>query len=163
MKQLEHLCLISELPKGATIRIPIEMTPANKTIKPKVSGYSVILDTGADNTTLSQEYLKIHGYGKYHRSGKHIQTATGLHEILACDIKGIKIANAFYFEGIQIGVFEQWDSSKVVGVIGMDILSQLTFLMSHEAGQFLLTDEKMPELTRLFNKLTPSSVFNKRK
>ena len=157
---MDYSLLVSELIDGDTIKLPFILTPANKTIRPLER--TIILDTGASNSSFTKEFLTDHGYGRYTISDKETNTAVGPIKLKTCCVKGIKVANNFEFPEMTVNVLEGWNKNKVVGVIGMDILSQLTFLMSHEAGQFLLTDEKMPELTKLFNRLTPSSVFSKR-
>ena len=57
---------------------------------------------------------------------------------------------------MEVDVFENWDESPVVGVIGMDILTQLTFIISKEHKKFLLTEKVLPELGKHF---IMSSVF----
>ena len=59
-------------------------------------------------------------------------------------------ANAFSFSEMNVGVFENWNNSKVVGVVGMDILLQLTFIMYHRLNKFLLTDEDIDGLREVF-------------
>jgi len=51
---------------------------------------------------------------------------------------------------MKIDVLDRWKAHSVVGVIGMDILAQMTFILSHEHKKFLLTDQKLPGLSKLF-------------
>ena len=51
---------------------------------------------------------------------------------------------------MKVDVLENWKAYAVVGVIGMDILSQMTFILSHEYEKFMLTNQKVPELVKLF-------------
>jgi len=112
--------------------------------------HSVVLDTGADRSALSKDFLMRHGYGKYTSSGQMKATAGGIVEFCSCDINGLTIANQFSFTKMKVDVLENWSSHAVVGVIGMDILSQMTFILSHEHKKFLLTNQKVPKLAEIF-------------
>jgi hypothetical protein len=90
------------------------------------------------------------GYGKYQKSGARKSTATGEIELPACEINGLIIANQFSFGKLKVDVLENWKAHAVVGVIGMDILSQMTFILSSEHKKFLLTNQKIPDLVKLF-------------
>ena len=84
------------------------------------------------------------------KSGLKKSTATGEVELLTCEVNGVTLANQFNFGKMKIDVLENWKSHTVVGVIGMDILSQLTFILSHEHKKFLLSTQTIPELAKLF-------------
>jgi len=71
--------------------LPAAIIPANKAIRPAQSFPQLILDTGADTTALTREFLKKNGYGKYSKSGKKKSTATGEVELLTCDIGGLTL------------------------------------------------------------------------
>ena len=135
---------------GKAIRLPFMLTPATAQIRAALENHQLILDTGADNTALTKEFLKRSGYGRYHRHGSKKVTATGEVEMRTCEINGITIANQLKFGKMKIDVLENWKSHTVVGVIGMDILSQMTFLLSHEHKKFLLTNQKISGLSKLF-------------
>jgi hypothetical protein len=51
---------------------------------------------------------------------------------------------------ILVDVLENWETHEVVGVLGLDTLSKMTFILSHENKKFMLTDQKIPELIKLF-------------
>ena len=146
---MDYLSLVSNF-NGKTIKLPVTINPASKSIRPAPSAPHLILDTGADTTALTREFLKKNGYGKYIKSGKKKSTATGEVELLTCDINGLTIANQFKFGQMTIDVLENWKAHTVVGVIGMDILSQMTFILSCEHKKFMLTDQKIPCLMNLF-------------
>jgi len=112
--------------------------------------HHVIIDTGADNTAFTKEFLKRRGYGRYQRSGFKTSTATGEIELLTCEINGLTIANQFSFGKMKVDVLENWKAHTIVGVIGMDILSQMTFILSHKHKKFILTDNDVPDLAKLF-------------
>ena len=67
-----------------------------------------------------------------------------------CEINGLTIANQFRIGKMNVDVLENWKAHSVVGVIGMDILSRLTFILSHEHKKFLLSAQPIPELAGLF-------------
>jgi predicted aspartyl protease len=145
---LDYLNLVSDFEAGCTIKVKIVVNPANKTIARLER--LLILDTGADTTALTREFLVKSGYGKYHKSGKIKSTATGETELLTCDINGLTLANQFKFGSMKVDVLENWKAHTVVGVIGMDILSQMTFILSHRHKKFMLTDQGVPDLAQLF-------------
>ena len=94
--------------------------------------------------------MKNSGYGRYNKSGTKKRTATGEVELLTCNINDITITNQFKFGQMKIDVLENWTAHTVVGVIGMDILSQMTFILPHEHGKFMLTNRDVPDLVKLF-------------
>jgi len=71
-------------------------------------------------------------YTKYKNLGKKKVTATGDVELPTCEINGLTIANQFRIGKMNVDVLENWKAHSIVGVIGMDILSRLTFILSHE-------------------------------
>ena len=146
---MESLCLVTDF-DGKTIKLESTLIPANKSIKPLLVKQTLIIDSGADTSALTREFLKKNGYGKYSKTGKVINTATGDAELLSCEINGLTIANQFKFGKMKVDILENWKSHQVVGVIGLDILSQMTFILSHEHKKYLLTDQKIPELAKLF-------------
>ena len=135
---------------GSTIKIRTTLVPANKDIKTSHFRHMLILDTGADTTAFTREFLKKSGYGRYAKSGKKKSTATGEVELLTCEINGITIANQFNFGKMKVDVLENWKTHTVVGVIGMDILSKMTFILSHKYKKFMLTDQDIPHFVALF-------------
>jgi len=149
MKQLDYLNLVSEF-NGKTIKLPIVIEPANKSIKPLTALSFIVLDTGDDTTAFTREFLKKSGYGVFSKSGKKKNTATGEIELLSCEINGITLANQFKFDKIKVDVLENWKSHTIVGLIGMDILSQMTFILSHEHRKFLFTNQNTPQLANIF-------------
>jgi len=146
---LDFLNLVTKF-DGKTIRLPILAKPINPNIQNVSLDYYAIIDTGADSTAFTKEFLKRSGYGVFHRSGTKKSTATGEIELLTCEINGITLANQFNFGKMKIDVLENWKAHTVVGVIGMDILSQMTFILSHEHKKFMLTNQGIPDLIKLF-------------
>ena len=108
----------------------------------------VILDTGADKTALARQFLQRHGYGKYTNTGIKKNTVAGLVELQSCEINGLIMANEFEFGKMNVDVLDNWKSYTYVGVIGMDIISQMTFILSHNYRKFLLTKQDIPELSK---------------
>jgi len=149
MKQLGYLNLVSNFEANRTIKIEAVVIPANKTILK--TERLLILDTGADNTAFTREFLKKSGYGIYTKSGNKKRTVTGEVELLTCEINGITIANQFKFSKMKVDVLENWKSYTVVGVIGMDIISQMTFVLSHKHKKFMLTNQDISNLEKLFD------------
>jgi hypothetical protein len=149
MKQLDYLNLVSNFEANRTIKIETVVIPANKTILR--TERLLILDTGADTTALTRQFLAKVGYGRYSKSGKIKSTATGEVELLTCKINGLTIANQFNFGNMEVDVLENWRSYTVVGVIGMDIISQMTFILSHKHKKFMLTDQDISSIGELFN------------
>ena len=147
---MEFLPLISEKFLRDTIKLDCYLIPANRKIKVARTFPQLILDTGASTTSITREFLIRNGYGKYTKSETKKLTAVGPVEFYHCIINGIEIANSFKYGEMQIDVIDGWDQRAVVGVIGMDILSQLTFILSHEYNKFLLTDKPIKELSTLF-------------
>jgi len=135
---------------GKAIRLPFMLTPANASIRDIPENHLLILDTGADSTALTKEFLKRSGYGNYQRSGSKKSTATGEIKLLTCEINGLTLANQFCFKKMHVDVLENWKAHTVVGVIGMDILSQMTFVLSHKHEKFMLTNQDIPDLSRFF-------------
>jgi len=135
---------------GYTIKLPFLLIPSNPNIKLQTRGYQLVLDSGADTTALTRQFLKRNGYGRYQKTGAIKNTATGEVELLSCEINGLTITKQFKFGQMKVDVLENWKSHNVVGVIGMDILSQMTFILSHEYKQFMLTNQKIPNLKVLF-------------
>ena len=147
---LEFLNLVTDFKSNTTIKIPSNIISANKTIPQK--DRILIIDTGADKTAIAKEVLRKNGYEFFEKSGINKNTASGVAEFFTCTINGIIIANQFKFGLMKVDVLENWKSQTVVGVIGMDILTKMTFILSHEYGKFLLTDHKIPEIGNLFHK-----------
>ena len=87
-----------------------------------------------------------HGYGKFHNSEVYTNTATGSVRLQTCDINSIRIANSFTYESLTVNVLSGWGHRAIVGVVGMDIISRLTFVLYHKTRQFLLTDKDIPAL-----------------
>ena len=61
--------------------------------------------------------------------------------------------NQFKVSKINVDVLRGWEEHAVVGLIGMDILSKMTFILSHEHKKFILSSQTLPELDTLFNKM----------
>jgi predicted aspartyl protease len=135
---------------GKAIRLPFVLSTANAHIRDIPENHLLILDTGADNTALTKEFLTRSGYVRYQRSGQKKSTATGEVELLTCEVNGLILANQFKFGKMKVDVLENWKAHTVVGVIGMDILSRLTFILSHEHKKFLLSAKPISELAKLF-------------
>lgn len=148
---MEYSCLVTNFRYGATIRLPSILIPANKSIRSNKGDWFTVIDTGADTSAFTKEYLMKNGYGKF-TAGRDKQTAIGLIKIRSCKINGLLLANQFPFAEMDVDVLEGWNSNKVVGVIGMDILSQMTFVISHEFQKFLLTNEKLSEISKIINR-----------
>ena len=147
---MDYLNLVSKFDDGKTIKLVISAEPSNSSIRKLPMIHHVIIDTGADNTAFTKEFLKRRGYGRYQRSGFKTSTATGEIELLTCEINGLTIANQFSFGKMKVDVLENWKAHTIVGVIGMDILSQMTFILSHKHKKFILTDNDVPDLAKLF-------------
>ena len=145
---MDYLNLVSSFEANRTIKVETVIIPANKTILR--TERLLILDTGADTTALTRQFLNKVGYGKYSKSGKIKSTATGEVELLTCEINGLTLANQFKFGKMKVDVLENWKAHTVVGVIGMDILSQVTFILSHKHKKFVITDQNIPDLAKLF-------------
>ena len=124
--------------------------PFNASVKMQGEGYRLILDTGADHTALTEDFLQRNGYIQFHPSGIIKRTATGEAELLTCNINGLVIANQFKVGSIKVDVLSGWNEHAVVGIIGMDILSRFTFILSHEHKKFLLSAQNLPEPASLF-------------
>ena len=149
MRPLDYLNLVTKF-DGKTIKLPILLASANESMKIEVPGYQLIIDTGADTTALTKEFLQKNGYKHYQKSGAKKRTVTGEIELHTCEINGMMIANQFKVSKMKIDVLSGWGEHAVVGVIGMDILSRLTFILSHEHKKFLLSAQTLPELAGLF-------------
>jgi len=147
---LDYLNLVTKF-DGKTVKLPIIAEPINPTIQKLSLDYDVIIDTGADTTAFTKEFLKRRGYGKYQKSNLKKSTATGEVELLTCEINGLTLANQFKFGKMTVDVLENWKARTVVGVIGMDILSKMTLILSHEHKKFMLTNQYVPELVKLFS------------
>ena len=145
---MDYLNLVSSFEENRTIKIDAVVMPANKTILK--TGRLLILDTGADTTALTRKYLNKIGYGRYRKSGKIKSTATGTVELLTCEVNGLTLANQFNFGKMNVDVLENWKAHTIAGVIGMDIISQLTLILSHKHKKFVLTDQDIPDLSKLF-------------
>jgi predicted aspartyl protease len=146
---LDYLNLVSSF-NGKTIRLPIAILPSNTQIRDIPKDHQLILDTGADTTALTEEFLMKNGYDNFQKSGTKKRIATGEVELLTCEINGITIANQFKVGTMKVDVLSGWEEHAVVGVIGMDILTRLTFILSHEHKKFLLSAQTIPELTKMF-------------
>lgn len=131
MRLLDYLNLVSRF-DGKTIKMNISVEPSTPAIRNAPIFYHAIIDTGADTTAFTKEFLTRRGYGKYSKSGIIKNTTTGETELLTCEINGLTIADQFTFGKIKIDVLENWKAHTVVGVVGMDILSRLTLILSHE-------------------------------
>jgi hypothetical protein len=57
MRQLDFLNLVTNF-DGKTIKLPIFAEPINSSIRKLSLDYYAILDTGADTTALTKEFLK---------------------------------------------------------------------------------------------------------
>jgi len=88
MKQLDYLNLVTKFEDGKTIKLPICAEPANSTIRNLPLLHHVIIDTGADTTALSKEFLIRSGYGKYQKSGVMKRTITGEVALRTCETSG---------------------------------------------------------------------------
>jgi len=150
MKQLDYLNLVSKF-DGKTIKLVVSAEPMSSAIRKLPMIHHVIIDTGADTTAFTKEFLKRRGYGKYQKSNLKKSTATGEVELFTCEINGLTLANQFRFGKMTVDVLENWKARTVVGVIGMDILSQMTLILSHEHKKFMLTNQYVPELVKLFS------------
>jgi len=128
----------------------MSLLPANKIIKPSKVTRELVLDTGADRSAITSEVLKRHGYAQFKNSNRLVRTATGTTMLRNCKINGLTLANQFHFDSMTIDVLENWEGHTVVGVIGMDILSQMTFILSHVHKKFLLTNKKVLQINELF-------------
>ena len=144
--------LVSDTFPSTTIRLPFVLSPANTKIRPSSLEQLVILDTGATRTSISKKVLLKHGYGKYTKSATKKMTAVGEISFSYCTVKSIKLANEFVYENLRVDVLEGWENRAVVGVIGIDVLSQLTFILSGEHKKFLLTNKSIPELLPLLSR-----------
>lgn|GEM_PF-3315193 len=122
MRQLDYLNLVSKFDEK-TIKLLISVEPMSSSVWKLPMVHHVIIDTGADTTALTKEFLKRRGYGKYQRSGLKKNTTTGEVELLTCEINGLTLANQFNFGNMKVDVLENWKAHTVVGVIGMDVLS----------------------------------------
>ena len=112
MRQLDYLCLVSNLPKVATIRLPCYLlTPSGISLH---RDELVILDTGADNSAFSEQYLKSAGYTEITPSDKKKQTGNGIVEIKTVDIQGLVLANQFKMRGLKVDVLSNWDNNRAV-------------------------------------------------
>jgi predicted aspartyl protease len=147
---LDYLNLVSKF-DGKTIKLVVSAEPMSSAIRKLPMIHHVIIDTGADTTAFTKEFLKRRGYGKYQKSNLKKSTATGEVELLTCEINGLTIANQFSFGKMTVDVLENWKARTVVGVIGMDILSRMTFILSHEHKKLMLTNRHVPELEELFS------------
>ena len=144
---MEYLNLVTNF-DGRTIKIEVILLPSNQSIKPPVHKQTLILDTGADKTALTRQFLQRNGYGKYTNTAIKKNTATGPVELYSCEITGLIMANEFKFGKMNVDVLDNWQFSTCVGVIGMDIISQMTFILSHNYRKFLLTKQDIPELSK---------------
>ena len=89
-------------------------------------------------------------YSNFQKSHSRKRTATGEVELLTCQINGMAIAKHFMVGKIKVDVLSGWREHRVVGLIGMDILSRITFILSHEHRKFMLSAKPIPELASLF-------------
>ena len=146
---MDYSVLVSNF-NGRTIKLPIVLSPANEKIRDIPKDHQLVLDTGADITAITEDFLMLNGYNVYQKSGKKKRTASGVIELLTCSINGITIANQFNVGKMKVDVLRGWEAHTVVGVLGMDVLSQMTFILSHEYQRFLLTGQHIPELQKIF-------------
>lgn len=146
---MDYLNLVTKF-DGKTIKLPVLLDLATNSGKLQVKGYQIILDTGADGTALTKEFLIKNGYRQFYQTGVRKRTVTGEAELLACDINGLTIANQFKVSKMKVDVLTGWNEHAVVGLIGMDILSKLTFILSHEHKKFLLSAQRLSVLASLF-------------
>ena len=63
MKQLDYLNLVSKF-DGKTIKLVVSADPMSSAIRKLPMIHHVIIDTGADATAFTKEFLKRRGYGK---------------------------------------------------------------------------------------------------
>ena len=147
---MDYLNLVSDF-KGKTIKLPIVVMPASVNIVDIPRGHQLILDTGADTSALTEEFLMLNGYSNFQKSVATKRIATGKIELLTCQISEMTIAKQFKVNNVKVDVLTGWEEHTVVGVIGMDILSRLTFILSHEHKKFLLSSKVIPELARIFS------------
>ena len=150
---MNDLLLMDSL-DGNTIKLSLTLKPANRTIYPMEQ--LITLDTGAYRTAISQKCLANYGYGVYRKTGEKRQTANGVIDVKTCEINGLTIAGQFVFGKMTVDVLENWTDGKKVGMVGMDILSQLTFILSHEYNQYKLTNQNV------LNTSKPTSTLFKR-
>ncbi|MCL1844312.1 MAG: retroviral-like aspartic protease family protein [Defluviitaleaceae bacterium] len=148
MSQLEFAFLISDF-YSSTIRLPCLLVPANSALH--TQNCQLLLDTGAGKSALTKEFLNRNGYGIYSKVGKNKMTASGEAEFHTCEVNDLTIANQFKLGKMKFDVLQNWKTHSVVGLIGMDMLSQMTLILSHTHKKFLLTDQKLPELEQLFS------------
>ena len=146
---MDYLNLVSSF-NGKTIRLPVAIAPSNTKLLNIPEDHQIILDTGADSSALTEEFLAQNGYSNFQKSGAKKRTATGEIELLTCEVNGFTLANQFKISKIKVDVLTGWDEHAVVGLIGMDILSRLAFILSHEHKKFMLSAKPIPELAKLF-------------
>ena len=146
---MDYLNLVSSF-NGKTIRLPIVIVPSNVQVLDIPKDHQIILDTGADTSALTEEFLMKSGYANFQKTGAKKRTATGEIELLTCEINGMTIANQFKVSKMKVDVLSGWEEHAVVGLIGMDILSKLTFILSHEHKKFMLSAQAIPALAKLF-------------
>ena len=84
---MDCLNLVSKF-DGKTIKLPILLDPASVIANVQSRGYQLVLDTGADTSALTEEFLMRNGYTKFYRSGAKKNTATGEVELCTCEING---------------------------------------------------------------------------
>jgi len=108
---LDYLNLVSKFDEGKTIKLVVSAEPSNSAIRKLPMIHHVIIDTGADNTAFTKEFLKRRGYGKYQRSGFKTSTATGEIELLTYEINGLTLASQFKFGKMKVDVLEKLEGS----------------------------------------------------
>ena len=67
-KLLDYLNLVSKF-DGKTIKVLVSVEPMSPTIRNLPMVHHAIIDTGADTTAFTKEFLKRRGYGNYSEVG----------------------------------------------------------------------------------------------
>jgi len=145
-----YLNLVHDLREGITIKLRCKVETANKYIRNSSVVSSFIIDTGASRSAVTREKLKSLGYGKYVKEPGKKLTANGETEFFSTIIRGLIVAEQFSLGEMKVDVLEGWGKREIVGVIGMDILTNLTFIISHSHSKFIITNEEIPELVGIF-------------
>lgn len=135
---------------GRTIKVPVFLESNNNTFADKGQGNQLIIDTGADYSALTEWFLRKNGYTNFYNTGVVKRTAAGYVEFKSCQINGMVIANQFKIGKMKVDVLTGWEEQTVVGVIGMDILARMTFILSHEHKKFMLSSQPVSALNQLF-------------
>lgn len=108
--------------RSKTIRIRSEISSSDKKSERVIN---LILDTGADKTSLTSSILKDLGYTQFLPQSKKILTAKGLSDISSVRISQLVIGNQFRLSDMEIDVLDFDSTQTFDGVIGMDFISQV--------------------------------------